>query len=155
MVTNWCYSINRVAPAADIPATLIHSCRVSGGTGGIAAVTVNTMFWFGLGRHRCYFILVRSVSFWVTRFPLPCLVFFLVPRFFLPCLVLSYIPCFRLSRIFSSICIFLSAWLSRLLYLVCLVFQIVHLVLFSSISFEKARIVLYRSRLFVILTKSS
>ena len=50
MVTSCWDSIKHVAPDEDTTATLRHSCRGSGGGGGMDAVTDAAFFWFDLGR---------------------------------------------------------------------------------------------------------
>ena len=94
MVTIWWVSINRVAPAAGMPDTLRHSCRVSVGTGDMATVTVAAMFWFGLGRCHCYF-------FWFVCFPSGLLVFLFLVSFYPISLVFDFlILCSSMSLVF-------------------------------------------------------
>ena len=50
MVTIWWDSINCVSPAADMPATLRHSCRRSGDVGVMADVTAASIVRFDLGQ---------------------------------------------------------------------------------------------------------
>ena len=74
--TIWWAPIKRLAPDADMSATLRHSCWGPVGMGGMESVTIDAILRFGLGRHRRYFSLFSLVSFWSARFCLPCLVFF-------------------------------------------------------------------------------
>ena len=50
MVMSWWACIKHVASAADMPATLVHYCRGSGGVGGMSTVTASAIVWFDLGQ---------------------------------------------------------------------------------------------------------
>ena len=105
-----------------MPATLRNYYRLSGGMGGMDAVTIATIFRFVLGRRCRYFLLVCLISFSVPCFSPPflidCSFFYSLSRFildssfssslshlllypssFFSCLVSFQIPCFCLLRL--------------------------------------------------------
>ena len=67
MVTIWWVSIKRVVPDVDIPATLSHSCRGSGGGGVMTSVTDSDIVWFDI--FQCSYISRISLLVVITSIP--------------------------------------------------------------------------------------